>query len=253
MNRSRNYSIAKARRARSKMRVRMAAAASAMATIFAASVPVAHAFPWSIDMFRGAAIQPLEVAPRVMPDGVLPVDGIHYNNHPGQPDGLPGADDQAVPQMKLEAMTVKMHNPMQTTPENLRHGEQLFLSNCSPCHGIGGAGDGTVVHLLAHKPANLMTGVSKNLPDGYIYGYIRNGGIWMPSYNDAMSSSERWQVVVYLRDMQAHYQSTQASANPTTSGTPGSSSETTAPAPADAGSGSGPSGSGNMPGMNMSH
>ncbi len=139
-------------------------------------------------MFRGAAIQPLEVAARAMPDGVLPVDGIHYNNHLGQPNGLPGADDQAVPQMKLEAMTVRLHNPLQATPENLKHGEQLFLADCSPCHGIGGAGDGSVVHLLAHKPANLMTGVSKNLPDGYIYGYIRNGGIWMPSYNEAMSA-----------------------------------------------------------------
>jgi len=236
------------------MRGRIAAAASAMAMIFARNVPAAHAFPWSIDMFRGAAIQPLDMAPRVMPDGVLPVDGIHYNNHPGQPDGLPGADDQAVPQMKLEAMTVKMHNPLTATPENLKHGEQLFLSNCSPCHGIGGSGDGTVVHLLAHKPANLMTGVSKNLPDGYIYGYIRNGGIWMPSYNDAMTSSERWQVVVYLRDLQAHYQGTQASADATTASTPAnSSSAATAPAAGDSGAGGGAAGSGDMPGMNMSH
>ncbi len=254
MNWSRNYSSAKARRTGSGMRGRIAAAAFAMATIFAASVPAAHAFPWSIDMFRGAAIQPLEVAPRVMPHGVLPVDGIHYNNHPGQPDGLPGADDQALPQMKLEAMTVKLHNPLQATPENLRHGEQLFLTNCSPCHGIGGAGDGSVVHLLAHKPANLMTGVSKNLPDGYIYGYIRNGGIWMPAYNDAMTSSERWQVVVYLRNLQEHYQGTQASAAATTSSTStSSSSDATAPGSGDSGSSSGSSGSGNMPGMDMSH
>jgi mono/diheme cytochrome c family protein len=163
-------------------------------------------------MFRGAAIQPLDEPPRNMPDGVLPTDGIHYDNHLGQPEGLPGADEQAVPQMKLEAMTVKMHNPLQPTPENLKHGEQLFLANCSPCHGTGGAGDGSVVHLLLHKPANLMTGVSKNLPDGYIYGYIRNGGIWMPAYNDAMSSNERWQVVVYLRDLQANYHGTASAA-----------------------------------------
>src|SRR5271155_3931538 len=157
MNRSRNYSSADTRRKGFAKGSPIAAAALALATIFASNVPAAHAFPWSIDMFRGAAIQPLEVAPRSMPDGVLPVDGIHYNNHPGQPDGLPGADDQAVPEMKLEAMTVKLHNPLQATPENLKHGEQLFLTNCSPCHGIGGAGDGSVVHLLAHKPANLMT------------------------------------------------------------------------------------------------
>jgi S-disulfanyl-L-cysteine oxidoreductase SoxD len=252
MNWSRNYSSADASRKGSGKRGRVAAGAFALAMIFAAGVPAAHAFPWSIDMFRGAAIQPLEVAPRVMPDGVLPVDGIHYNNHPGQPDGLPGADDQAVPQMKLEAMTVKMHNPLQATPENLKHGEQLFLTDCSPCHGIGGAGDGSVVHLLVHKPANLMTGVSKNLPDGYIYGYIRNGGIWMPSYNDAMNSTERWQVVVYLRDMQEHYQGAPASTAAATS-SPSSSTSSDATVPRDSGSSGGSSGAGNMPGMNMSH
>jgi S-disulfanyl-L-cysteine oxidoreductase SoxD len=173
----------------------------------------AHAFPWSTDMFRGAAVQPLEVAPRVMPEGTLPVDGIHYNVHYGQPDGMP--DAQAIPPMKLELMTVKMQNPLQPTPEVLAHGKELFETDCAPCHGMTGKGDGTVVHLLQHKPANLMTGVSKNLPDGYIYGYIRNGGIWMPSYDDAMSSNERWQVVVYLRSLEKKYGETEASSGST--------------------------------------
>ena len=195
-------------------------------------------------MFRGAAIQPLDEPPRNMPDGVLPTDGIHYNNHPGQPEGLPGADDKAAPQMKLEAMTVKMHNPLQPTTENLKHGEQLFLTNCWPCHGPTGTGDGTVVHLLLHKPANLMTGVSKNLPDGYIYGYIRNGGIWMPSYNDAMSSNERWQVVTYLRNLQENYQGAQASAAPTGSSDAASAPSGDATAPA---SGSGDAGANAAP------
>src|ERR1700692_951910 len=95
-----NYSSGNASRRLLRKRIRIAAGVFALATTFVAGVPAAHAFPWSIDMFRGAAIQPLEVAPRAMPDGVLPVDGIHYNNHPGQPNGLPGADEQAVPQMK---------------------------------------------------------------------------------------------------------------------------------------------------------
>ncbi|MGH8338616.1 MAG: c-type cytochrome [Gammaproteobacteria bacterium] len=203
---------------------RVIAAALVAGGYLLGAAATAHAFPWSIDMFRGPAIQPLEVAPRVMPDGVLPVDGIHYNVHYGQPSNLPGADEQAPPAMKLEAMTVKMHNPLQPTPDNLQRGANLFASNCSPCHGSLGRGDGTVVHLLAHKPADLLTGVSKNLPEGYIYGYIRNGGIWMPSYGDAMSSNERWQVVMYLRQLQGKY----------------GSEEAAAPAPStDAGTGSG--------------
>lgn len=172
-------------------------------------------------MYRGPAIQPLEVAPRVMPDGVLPVDGIHYDVHYGQPKDLPGSNEQGLPPMKLEAMTVKMHNPLKPTPDDLQHGANLFAANCSPCHGALGRGNGSVVHLLAHKPADLLTGVSKNLPDGYIYGYIRNGGIWMPAYGDAMSSNERWQVVVYLRQLQAKYGGEEASAPASTSETNG--------------------------------
>ena len=192
------------------------------------AAPAAHAFPWSIDMYRGPAIQPLAVAPRVMPEGVLPVDGIHYDVHYGQPANLPGVGEQGLPQMKLEAMTVRMHNPLQPTPVNLQHGADLFAANCSPCHGPIGKGDGTVVHLLAHKPANLLTGVSKNLPEGYIYGYIRNGGIWMPSYADAMSSNGRWQVVMYLRRLQDKYGATAEASAPAAAGAnePGAANQT---------------------------
>jgi mono/diheme cytochrome c family protein len=196
-----------ARTLRATARIAQAAAMLALAAIALVPAP-ALAFPWSIDMFRGPAVQPLEVAPRAMPPGTLPVDGTHYNTHYGQPAGMPS--EPAVPPMKLELMTVRLQNPLQPTPEVLAHGRELFVTDCSPCHGLKGRGDGTVVHLLQHKPANLMTGVSKNLPDGYIYGYIRNGGIWMPSYDDAMSSTERWEVVVYLRSLEKIYGETEA-------------------------------------------
>jgi mono/diheme cytochrome c family protein len=162
-----------------------------------------NAFPWSTDMYQGAAVQPLEIAPRVMPDGTLPVNGIHYNVHYAQPEGMPTT--AAILPMKLELMTVREQNPLQSTSENLAHGKVLFETVCAPCHGQHGKGDGSVVHLLAHKPANLLTGVSTNLPDGYVFGYIRNGGIWMPSYNDAMSATERWQIVLYIRDLEKKY------------------------------------------------
>jgi mono/diheme cytochrome c family protein len=155
---------------------------------------VAWSFPWSIDMFRSVAIQPLEVAPRVMPEGTLPVNT-------GQPP------------MDLETATIKAHNPFKPTLQNLAHGKELYDNNCAPCHGDNGDGNGPVAHLLrAHgfEPKNLLTGVTKNLPDGYIYGYIRDGGIHMPSYGDAMNSDERWDVVMYVRDLEAQAAKTPA-------------------------------------------
>lgn len=166
------------RRARNAMR---ATAMVGVALVFSASA--AWSFPWSIDMYRGAAVQPLSRAPRVMPDDTMPVN-------------------RGEPPMSLEQMTIKMQNPLKPTPENLAHGKALFNNNCAPCHGENALGDGPVAHLLHDPPKNLVSGTSKDLPDGYIYGAIRDGILLMPSYDDAMSAHERWDVVMYVRSLQ---------------------------------------------------
>jgi mono/diheme cytochrome c family protein len=160
-----------------------AAVVAALATTLAAA-PRAHAFPWSIDMYRSEAVQPLARAPRVMPAGTMPM-------HRGEPP------------MTREQATIKLHNPLPDTPENLARGKQLFMTNCAPCHGESGIGDGPAAKVLSRKPADLVHGVSKMLPEGYIYGTIRDGGIVMPPLDDAMSSDERWQVVLFVRSLQA--------------------------------------------------
>lgn len=170
-----------------RFRYARAVATAAMAAMFVVvGANAAWSFPWSLDMYRGPAIQPLEVAPRDMPAGTLPIHGMR--------------------KMTLEEMTIELHNPLKPTPANLAHGKMLFDTDCAPCHALSGDGDGPVAHLLkAHGviPKNLVTGVAKNLPDGYIYGYIRNGGIHMPAYDDAMSSDGRWDVVMYVRKLEA--------------------------------------------------
>jgi mono/diheme cytochrome c family protein len=158
----------------------------ALASI-ACAAPSAWAFPWDIDMYRGATVRPLPVAPRDMPEGTLPIA------KDGELSELP---------MTRAEMTASEQNPLALTPENLAAGKNLYATNCAPCHGEGGHGDGTVVHLLKTKPSDLITGVSKDLPDGYLYGTIRDGGKAMPTYADAMSIHERWQVVTFVRSLQ---------------------------------------------------
>jgi mono/diheme cytochrome c family protein len=165
------------------MKSRYAVAALAAVASIAMSAPAAWSFPWDIDMYRGATVQPLAEAPRVMPDGTMPTTG-------GEAP------------MTREQMTAVEHNPLQPTPNDLAAGKSLYTTNCAPCHGDSGHGDGPVVHLLKTPPKDLITGVSKDLPDGYLYGTIRDGGIAMPSYADAMSIHERWQVVMFVRSLQ---------------------------------------------------
>ena len=107
-------------------------------------------------MYRGPEVQPYAEAPRVTPADTIPVHG-------GEPP------------MSLEQATIKMHNPLEPTPENLAKGKDQFTTYCAPCHGESGQGNGPVAHLLAKPPKNLISGTSKDLPDGYIYGAIRDG------------------------------------------------------------------------------
>lgn len=153
----------------------------------AMSASSAWAFPWDIDMYRGATVQPLAAAPRDMPEGTLPM-------------AING--EMPEPPMTRAEMTATEHDPLEPTPENLAAGKSLYATNCAPCHGDRGHGDGTVAHLLKTKPKDLITGVSKDLPDGYLYGTIRDGGSAMPAYADAMSMHERWQVVLFVRALQ---------------------------------------------------
>jgi mono/diheme cytochrome c family protein len=156
----------------------------AVAIAVAALPAPAGCFPWSIDMYRGPEVQPYAEEPRITPADTLPVHG-------GEPP------------MSLEQATIKMHNPLQPSPENLAKGKDQFNTYCAPCHGESGQGNGPVAHLVAKPPKNLVVGTSKDLPDGYIYGAIRDGVLSMPSYAEEMPVEQRWQVVMYIRSIQS--------------------------------------------------
>ncbi len=143
----------------------------------------AAAFPWSTDMFRGPTVQPLAVSPRVMPSGTLPVHG-------GEPP------------ISREEAAGSLRNPLTPTAAHLRAGAALFATHCAPCHGGAGKGNGPVAFQMIVSPPDLTTAQPAERPDGYLYATIRNGSIVMPAYGDAMSAQERWEVVLYLRQLQ---------------------------------------------------
>src|SRR5271166_2293321 len=140
----------------------------------------AGAFPWSIDMYRGPEVQPMAVAPRVMPEGTLPIN-------------------RGEPPMTVEQGAISLHNPLKPTAEVIVAGKALYESQCAVCHGARGAGDGSVVHLLRKQPGDLTGAESSVWSDGFFYGVIRNGYGYMPPMGDALLPNERWAVILYLR------------------------------------------------------
>jgi mono/diheme cytochrome c family protein len=149
--------------------------------LLARSAINASAFPWSIDMFRGDAVQPMAEAPRVMPSGTLPVNGERPRS---------------------TAASRRLQNPLASLPKNVEEGGKLYSVYCSVCHGPGGHGDGPVKFMLRTPPADLTSHRVVVMKDGSIYGTIRNGTEIMPSYGDALTPAERWRVVLFVRALQ---------------------------------------------------
>ncbi len=104
------------------------------------------AFPWSIDMYRGSAVQPETISPRVMPEDTLPTVG-------GE---MP----------KSRIALIKVPDPILPSRQNLEHGRRLYATWCAPCHGTTGKGDGPVKFLLRVPPMDLTSETVRGMSDG---------------------------------------------------------------------------------------
>jgi mono/diheme cytochrome c family protein len=91
-------------------------------------------------------------------------------------------------------------NPTAPSEASLANGRKYFVINCAVCHGERADGQGLAVKYGVPAPS-LMTDITKNRTDGYLYGMIRNGRGLMPTYN-RIEEMDRWDVVNYLRALQ---------------------------------------------------
>jgi mono/diheme cytochrome c family protein len=91
-------------------------------------------------------------------------------------------------------------NPVASTRESVARGEHFFKIYCTPCHGAGGKGDGLVTPRFI-PPPDLTSPQVQGRPDGHIAYYIGYGGAIMPAYGEALSVTERWDLVNYLRTL----------------------------------------------------
>ena len=86
-------------------------------------------------------------------------------------------------------------------PPSALRGATIFQDNCTGCHGAEGRGDGAESRRLGLKPADFGDAafVRGETPDDFFnvvtLGRRRSG---MPSWSDALSVQERWDVVRYL-------------------------------------------------------
>lgn len=85
-------------------------------------------------------------------------------------------------------------------------GQGNYMSNCTPCHGFEGKGDGMLAEELDVKPRNLADAkVMSSKTDEHLFKVIKEGGASvgltenMTPFNEQMSDEEINNVIAYLR------------------------------------------------------
>jgi mono/diheme cytochrome c family protein len=136
---------------------------------------------WPAGMEQQPIVRPLAEA-RPAPVGSIPLGGV---------ETLVDREDDT-----------EVKPPYPLTAEAARRGREIFAIHCTPCHGPEGKGDGPVSAKFPPAP-NLRHGAICNRSDGFIYGTLTAGGRAMPTMREGTSSRDRWDMVAFVRSLQA--------------------------------------------------
>jgi len=98
----------------------------------------------------------------------------------------------------------QLHNPLPTSPENLRAGMEHFADHCAICHANDGSGDTMFGKGMYPKPPDMRTVETRNMSDGELYYTIENGVrlSGMPAFGEEHSVGEdadTWKLMVLIR------------------------------------------------------
>lgn len=159
---------------------------------------------WFTDFKTQPSIEPWQPMSQELADTLVPPRGQPMFSVPLQGSVAPAFAVSYAPLPATLDSLASIANPVAADERSLNNGRMYYQINCSVCHGSAGDGNGHMKRInraYAWSPS-LMTDVAKGHPDGYIFGMIRNGRGSMPSYN-RIEEHDRWDIVNYLRTLQA--------------------------------------------------
>lgn len=108
---------------------------------------------------------------------------------------------------RTRAIAEVLNNPFPITTAGLEKGKALYNIQCAICHGEKGDGAGYLVRDDGGKypvqPANFLLDDLINSSNGRYYHALIYGKNLMGGYSDKLSYEERWQVIQYIRSLQA--------------------------------------------------
>jgi len=83
----------------------------------------------------------------------------------------------------------------------IKAGKTLYTTNCAPCHGDKGKGDGPAAASLTPKPADHTSALMLKETDGTLFWKISEGRTPMPQYKKILTDVQRWQLIAFIRTL----------------------------------------------------
>jgi mono/diheme cytochrome c family protein len=92
-------------------------------------------------------------------------------------------------------------NPLKGNQASVADGKVVYTKFCTPCHGEKGKGDGIAAPGLSKPPADHSSAFVQNQKDGALYWIISMGNNPMPAYKSTLTTTQRWQIVNFMRTL----------------------------------------------------
>ena len=137
------------------------------------------------------------------------------DEHEHEDDGMESMDDEEHEhdQMSAEDMAAAhdipeeafvIPNPFAGDEGSTALGSDLYMLNCSTCHGETGLGDGPTADSLEKPPSDLHAEHVQGVSDGGLFYIISHGkpDTGMPAWEDVLDEDARWHLVSFLRTFQ---------------------------------------------------
>lgn len=80
-------------------------------------------------------------------------------------------------------------------------GKNLYVKECSACHGKYGKGDGPAGAALGEPVGDLSSAKSQSQTDGTYFWKIQTGKPPMPAFQKRLNETQTWQLVNYIRTL----------------------------------------------------
>jgi mono/diheme cytochrome c family protein len=94
-------------------------------------------------------------------------------------------------------------NPLKGNELTIIVGKKIYVNHCGSCHGDKGKGDGIASSACNPKPADHTSDYVQTEVDASLYWKISEGRGAMPSFKNALTETEIWETINYIRTLKA--------------------------------------------------